>query len=146
MNRRRRPIVRAGELKATREALGLTTLGLARALEVSEPTVKNWEKAKYAIPPGVEKEVRDLERRTWEYSKRVAALAEHGMVMVYRRTEHMPQGRAADLGAPWWRAVAHGAQRLRPDLAVGYAEELDELTGSRDATLSKAVSPRTLGL
>ena len=66
------------------------------------------------------------------------------MILVWHLTEEMPPGPARTLGATWWRAVAAATQEWVPSIAIGYAAELDEVTGSRDRTLSKAIRPSVL--
>ena len=56
--------MRSGEVRTAREYLGLSRRGLAQLLRVSEATVQNWEKGKYAPPQGVVSEIRRLESVT----------------------------------------------------------------------------------
>lgn len=140
-------VVRSGEFKAVREALSLTVAAMADLLAVSEATVKNWEKGKYAPPPGVAAEIERLEAYTRRCVDAIAAAArerEAPMVVVWRMTDDMPPGPARTLGAAWWRSVAVSARARIPGLDVGYPDELDEVTGSRDRTLSEAIGPSVL--
>lgn len=139
--------VRSGEFKAVRESLSLTVAAMADLLAVSEWTVKNWEKGKYAPPPGVAAEIERLEAYTRRCADAVAAAAqgrEAPMVVVWRMTDDMPPGPARTLGAAWWRSVAASARARIPGLDVGYPDEFDEDTGSRDRTLSEAIGPSVL--
>lgn len=63
------------------------------------------------------------------------------MLAVYRQDADMPAGTGATLGAGWWRAVAGMARHTCPGLVIGYVDELDHLTGSREATLTRATTP-----
>ena len=139
--------VRSGEFKAVRESLSLTVAAMADLLAVSEATVKNWEKGRYAPPPGVAAEIERLEAYTRRCVDAIAAAArerETPMVVVWRMTADMPPGPARTLGAAWWRSVAASARARIPGLDVGYPDELDEVTGSRDRTLSEAIGPSVL--
>ena len=139
--------MRSGEFKLVREALSLTVAAMAALLSVSEGTVKNWEKGKYSPPPGVAAEIERLEAYTRRCVDTVVAAAqgrEAPMVVVWRLTADMPPGPARTLGAAWWRSVAASARERIPGLDVGYPDELDEVTGSRDRTLSEAIGPSVL--
>lgn len=137
--------VRSAEFKTIREHLSLTITGIAGLLRVSDATVKNWEKGKYAPPSGVAAEVERLEDYTRRCVDAVAGAArERGMVLVWRTTEEMPPGPARVLGAAWWRSVAARARERVPEVVIGYGDELDALTGSRDATLGRAATPAVL--
>ncbi|MCL3776794.1 MULTISPECIES: helix-turn-helix domain-containing protein [unclassified Actinomyces] len=144
------PRVYSGEIKMVREALSLTTLAMSQLLGVSEGTIKNWEKGKYQPPPGVEREIAGLEAWTRRCVDAVVAAAQDAdgqpMVVVWRLTNDMPPGPARTLGAGWWRSVAARARERVPGLVVAYPDELDKITGSRDMTLSRAVSPDVLPL
>ena len=107
--------VRSGEFKAVRESLSLTVAAMADLLAVSEWTVKNWEKGKYAPPPGVAAEIERLEAYTRRCADAVAAAAqgrEAPMVVVWRMTDDMPPAArtlGARGGAPWPRAPGRGS-------------------------------------
>lgn len=140
-------VVRSGEFKAVRESLSLTVAAMADLLAVSEGTVKNWEKGRYAPPPGVAAEIERLEAYTRRCTDAVVAAArerEAPMVVVWRMTADMPPGPARTLGAAWWRSVAASARARIPGLDVGYPDELDGATGSRDRTLGEAIGPSVL--
>lgn len=139
--------MRAAEMRGARHFLGQSIRTWGELLHVSPGTVKNWETGKYPVPGGVESEVRALE----EYTRRcvgavVSAVGEDvpGMVVVWRAEESMPAGPARVLGLGWWQSVASRARERVPGLVVGYPEELDVLTGSRDRTLAVAVGPSVL--
>lgn len=138
----------SGEIKTVREALSLTTLALAQLLGVSEATIKNWEKGKYPPPAGVARELTGLEAWTRRCVDAVTTTAQEAdgtpMVMVWRLTDDMPPGPAHTLGAAWWRSVAARARERVPDLVIAYPDELDRLTGSRDMTLTRAITPAVL--
>lgn len=68
------------------------------------------------------------------------------MVVVWRLTSDMPLGPGRARGAGWWRSVAARARERIPGLDVGYPDELDEVTGSRDRTPSEAIGSRVLAL
>ena len=129
--------MRSGEIRTVREHLGLSRRELSQLLQVSETTVQNWEKGKYPPPPGVATEIARLEAFS---SRTVQAL------LVYRQDADMPPGPAQTLGAAWWRAVAARARdTLGPDhITIGYADEIDTITGSRDRTLDTAITPSTI--
>lgn len=136
-----------GELKAMRERLSLTVPALAELLDVSEGTVKNWEKSKYTPPAGVAAEINRLEdytRRCAEAVTQAAQASAQPMVLIWRLTHDMPPGPARTLGAPWWRSVATRSRETIPGLIIGYADELDRLTGARERTLSRAITPDIL--
>ncbi len=145
---RQETMVYSGEIKAVREALSLTTLALAQLLGVSEATVKNWEKGKYAPPAGVARELTGLEDWTRRCVDAVTTAAQEAgdtpMVVVWRLTDDMPPGPARTLGAGWWRSVAVRARERVPGLVVAYPDEIDRLTGSRDLTLTRAIGPAVL--
>ena len=139
--------VRSGEFKTWRERLGLTISTMAALLGVSETTVKAWDKGRHRIPVGAAEEVellRAYTRRCVDAVVDAATQAETPMVLVWHLTEEMPPGPARTLGATWWRAVAAAAQERVSGIAIGYAAELDEVTGSRDRTLSEAIGPSVL--
>lgn len=139
--------VRCGEFKAVRESLSLTAAAMAELLSVSEGTIKNWEKGKYAPPAGVAAEVGRLEeytRRCVDAVVETARSRDEPMVVVWRLSDEMPQGPAGTLGAAWWRAVAARARERVAGLEVGYPDELDRLTGSRGRTLGEAIGPSIL--
>ena len=134
--------MRGGEFKTVREGLSLTTKVMAELLGVSEGTVKAWERAKYRVPAGVAVEVRRLEEYTRRCVDAVFAAVEEApvpAVVVYRRAEEMPPGPARTLGPAWWRSVAWRVRERAPVVVVGYAGEIDGLSGSRDLTLGCAV-------
>jgi|GEM_PF-2830411 len=142
--------IRAGEVRTAREYLGLSRRGLAQLLRVSEATVQNWEKGKYAPPQGVVSEIRRLESvtaRTVQAVLDAARARQDPVILVYRQDEDVPVGPARALGASWWRAVvARVRDVLGPEaVAVGYADEFDALTGSsREQTLRTAIGPGTV--
>ncbi len=135
------------EFKSMRERMGLTITTMAALLSVSETTVKAWDKGKYRLPVGAASEVemlRDYTRRCVDTVVELAAATEAPMILVWHLTEDMPEGVARTLGAQWWRSVAAGAQERVPGIAIGYAAELDDLTGSRERTLAQAITPAVL--
>lgn len=135
------------EFKSARERMGLTITTMAALLSVSDTTVKAWDKGKYRLPPGAASEVemlRDYTRRCVDTIVELAAATEAPLILVWHLTEEMPPGTARTLGAQWWRAVAAGAQERVPSLAIGYAAELDDITGSRERTLAQAITPAVL--
>lgn len=137
--------MKSGEFKAVREHLSLTITGIADLLQVSDSTIKNWEKGKYQPPGGVADEVERLEAYTRRCVDAVTAAGrERGMILLWRTTEEIPPGPARVLGAAWWRSVAARARERIPEVVIGYADELDKITGSRDLTLGRAVSPSVL--
>lgn len=139
--------VRSADFKATREALSLTTTTLARELGVAEATIKNWERGRYAPPEGVEAELRTLVLLTEQAAQKAVSLAEtRPLFLAYRLTEDMPPGRARELGAGWWRAVGYRARQIHPDLIIGYAEELYEITGTRESVDTHSITPGELSL
>ncbi|PHP52743.1 hypothetical protein BW737_007810 [Actinomyces ruminis] len=136
-------IMYSGEFRVVREHLGLSRREIAELLAVSEGTVQNWEKGKYTPPPGVAAEVHQLEVYTRNAVDAIVAEAaerKQPMLLVWRQDADMPPGRARTLGASWWRGVAARVRERVDDLVVAYADELDELTGSREATLRLAIS------
>lgn len=131
-----------GEFRTIREYLGLSRREMAELLDVSEGTIQNWEKGKYTPPPGVAAEVSQLEAYTRDVVDTIVVVAaerEQSMLLVWRQDADMPPGRARTLGASWWRCVAARVRERVDDLVVAYADELDELTGSREATLRLAI-------
>lgn len=139
--------MRGAEFKSTRERLGLTITTMAALLSVSETTVKAWDKGRHRVPPGAAAEVvllRQYTRRCVDAVVAAAADVEEPMVLAWHLTDDVPEGVARTLGAQWWRAVAAGAQERVPSLAIGYASELDVLTGSRERTLALAITPDVL--
>ena len=140
-------VVRNGEFKTWRERLGLTISTMSALLGVSETTIKAWDRGRHRIPVGAAEEVellRAYTRRCVDAVVDAAARAGTPMVLVWHLTEEMPPGPARTLGAAWWRAVAAAAQERVPGIAIGYAAELDEVTGSRDRTLGEMISPSVL--
>ena len=141
--------MRSGEIRTVREYLGLSRRELSQLLQVSEATVQNWEKGKYPPPPGVATEIARLEAFSGRTVQAVLDAADHPSpcLLVYRQDADMPPpGPARTLGAAWWRAVAARARdTLGPDhITIGYADELDTITGSRDRTLDTAITPSTI--
>lgn len=141
--------MRSGEIRTVREHLGLSRRELSQLLQVSEATVQNWEKGKYPPPPGVATEIARLEAFSGRTVQAVLdAAADHSSpcLLVYRQDADMPPGPARTLGAAWWRAVAARARdSLGPDrITIGYADELDTITGSHDRTLDTAITPSTI--
>ena len=126
----------AGELRATREWLGLSTPTLARLLEVRTDTVRRWESGRERVPLRVRVELDALEQTTAAAVDEVVATlrnARHPVVIVYRDTEDLPAWLdiawldGVCLGAAWWRHVAASASREVAGTVVCYPDEVGKL-------------------
>lgn len=99
-----------GELRTTREFLGLTLDALAGMLNVRLDTVRRWEAGRDDIPYRVREEVAVIERYTSAaVDELVAALraADDPVVVVYRSDDDLHAARSdmSHLPARWWRHV-----------------------------------------
>ncbi|GAA4707524.1 hypothetical protein APR04_003814 [Promicromonospora umidemergens] len=137
----------AGELRVIREWLGLSTVTLARLLEVRPDSVRRWETGRERVPERVRQEIESIEAVTTDaVGQLITELesARDAVVVVYRDTEDMPADRpdVARFGAPWWRHVVARAVHDVPGVVVCYPDEVeglpDDTRGLKGTTLDQA--------
>jgi transcriptional regulator with XRE-family HTH domain len=121
------------EFRVTREALGLSTEGLARLLDVRRRAIERWESGTIPIRGGVESDVRGIVRRTNRVvdveADRAQAVIDAGYdyTLTTFRNDVEYSEYAATLGGPiytagWHRAMAGRVRDRVPQIMIEFTE------------------------
>lgn len=110
----------SAELKCLRESMGLTTRWLAERWDVSEVSVKRWERT-LCPPERIVRQITDLKRRFDEEVARGVAL--RGDYVCAARNDRFRDGRM--MPAAWTRAVAQRVHEGSGARILFYDDEQD---------------------
>lgn len=116
----------AARFRSLRGYLGYTKAEIADYLDVSEASVRNWDKGAHPIPLGVEREMLDLRRQTQSVVDALSKRFEGETVMLIPRSEDEAPGWMPEVDRPdpvtleWWKVVGERVCGRVPGLTLDW--------------------------